>query len=203
MTLRRQIGIWRNIYIELATWNGAEASVDLSCACMFEREIGDGVLAGGMQHLDAALGGALTGLRRSEAFRGDHLETLLLDHLPSTVSPRALLVIGLGNPDTWTPRVSAMAASAAVRTAMQLRATSGAFAPSLLDAGFDGAAVSGAAQAMMQAVLDAIGAYAKVVESGLASAHRLRRWVFGVGTPHYERTAEQFHRVLSASAQMD
>lgn len=200
MPLQRKIGEWKDISIEMAAWDGVEASVDLSCACMFEREIGDAGWVGGMQHLDAALGGALSALRRSGVFRGHYLETWLLDRLPSAIPAQAVLVIGLGDPDRWAPKVSAMAAATAVRTAMQHRFTSCAFAPSLLDAGLDGSAISGVAQTMMEAVLEAIGAQAKVTESGLASAHRLRRWIFDVGASHFDSTIESFQQALSANA---
>ncbi|SHM15293.1 M17 family peptidase N-terminal domain-containing protein [Rhodanobacter sp. OK091] len=200
MNLQRKIGVWKDISIEMAAWDGAEAPVNLSCACMFEREIGNAGWAGGMRHLDAALGGALSALRRSGAFRGSYLETLLLDRLPPAIPAQVVLVIGLGDPDAWTPSVSAMAAATAVRMAMQHRFTSCAFAPSLLDAGFDGRAISGVAQTMMKAVLTVIGAQEKVTESGLASAHRLRRWIFDVGVSHFDQTTESFQQALSASA---
>lgn len=203
MNLQRKIGVWKDISIEMAAWDGAEASVDLSCACMFEREIGKAGWVGGMRHLDAVLGGALSALRRSGAFRGSYLETLLLDRLPFAIPAQAVLVIGLGDPDAWTPNVSAMAAATAVRMAMQHRFTSCAFAPSLLDAGFDGPAISGVAQTMMEAVLETLGAQAKVIESGLASTHRLRRWVFDVGVSHFDQTAESFQHALSASVRRD
>lgn len=199
MTLLRKIGIWNDVSIEIAAWDGVEALVDLSCTCMFAHEIGDGGMRGGLQHLDEALGGAISRLRRPDAFRGDYLETMLLDRLPAAFPAREVLLIGLGEPASWTPKVSAMAAATAVRIATQQHATSSAFAPSLLDAGFDGSTISGVAQAMIQSVLDAIGTQAKVVESGLASAYRLRRWIFDVGAAHFDQTAEQFQLVLASS----
>jgi hypothetical protein len=75
---------------------------DAAVPCrLHEREkVSDVVLpAGGLLHLDQALGGTLTSLRRSGHFRADAMETLLLDRPPATIHARSVLVIGLGDPE--------------------------------------------------------------------------------------------------------
>ncbi|WP_049621887.1 M17 family peptidase N-terminal domain-containing protein [Frateuria defendens] len=199
MTEQRVLGHWRGVAIEIALWDGAAAEVELSIACMFERELGDAGPMGGLRHLDQALDGALTALRREGSFRAAPLETLLISRPPAAVAAPAVAVIGLGDPTAWSPALTAQAAAAAVRLAVQQGATSAAFAPSLLDAGLDRAATGGVATAMLDAVIGAIDVQSRLVARGLASPFALRRWVFDVGAAGFAATAERFQASLVAT----
>lgn len=198
MPAQETIGKWRGTALKVAAWDGTRAEVDLSCACMFAQERGGAAPTGGLAHLDAALGGALTALRREGHFRGEPMELLLLDRPPSGIAARAVLVIGVGDPRTWMAARTAGAAAAAARTAMQRGAGSAAFAPSLLDSGLDSSATGDVAGLMLAAVIAAIDAQAQVAALGLASPPSLGRWVFDVGAAHFEATAERFRAAFAA-----
>ena len=106
---RNAVGTYRGVVIELVTVDATGADVDLSCACMFTHEINQQPLAGGLRNLDAALGGQLSQLRRDGGFTALPLETLLIDQPPATAQSPAILVIGMGAPEAWTPAASAAA----------------------------------------------------------------------------------------------
>jgi len=197
MFKEQTIGTWRGVTIETAVWDGAMAEVDLSFACMFTHELGPGP-AGGLLDLDEAVDGLLTRLRRERAFRGDPLETLLIDEPPSAIAAKAVMVIGMGDPAVWTASVTAKAAAAAIRNAVQRRAVSAAFAPSLLDAGLSSNATECVAYEMMDAVMDAIDAQVQIASFGLAPAPLLRRWVFDAGEAHFDRVTKQFEEAFSS-----
>lgn len=196
MTERHALGNRQGVSLEVAVMDGVTADVDLSFACMFTRELGDGP-HGGLLHLDNALSGALVRLRSEGVFRGEPMETLLISQPPAGIAARAVMVIGVGDPLVWSPEVTARAAATAIRAAVQLGVASAAFAPGMLDAGLAPAATYGVAPAMMKAVIDAIDAHARVAASGLAQASSLRRWVFDAGPASFQAAIEQFQAALA------
>ncbi|GLQ99345.1 M17 family peptidase N-terminal domain-containing protein [Dyella mobilis] len=197
MRKQQTIGTWQGVSIECVAWDGAMADVDLSFACMFTHEMSSG-LTGGLRHLDEALAGRLTRLRREGAFRGDLLETLLINQLPTTVAAKAVMLIGMGEPLVWTTTISARASAAAIRAATQRGVASAAFAPSLLDAGLSPKTTECAACSMMSAVMNAIDAQVHIASLGLAPEPTLRRWVFDVGEAHFDEVARQFEEAFAS-----
>ncbi|SDH02313.1 MULTISPECIES: M17 family peptidase N-terminal domain-containing protein [unclassified Duganella] len=93
---RLPVGIIDGVQFDVVAWGPAHADVDFSVACMFEHETGDAAIAGGLLALD----GHLTRLRTSGAFRAQEMETLLVKLPPPVMAPRAVLVIGMGDPAT-------------------------------------------------------------------------------------------------------
>ena len=112
---RSDIGQYRGVRLELVTVDATGAQVDLSCACMFTHEVDHQPMAGGLAHLDAALGGQLAQARRDGAFRAQPLETLLITPPAGAVQAPAILVIGMGHPEDWSPATSAAAVACALR----------------------------------------------------------------------------------------
>lgn len=199
MSLRREIGKWRGISFEAAAWDGARAEVELSCVCMFTHEVTPGGPVGGLLHLDTALSGALTGLRRDGYFAATAMETLLISRPPVGVAADAVLLVGLGDPAFWTVGASAQAAATAMRTALQLNAKSAAFAPSVLDGGLTMDVTGGMPAAMMNAVLAVLDTQHRLVELGMAPQPALERWGFDVGAERFENGALSFETALSAA----
>ena len=191
------IGSYRTVQLEVAVWDGVTAEVDLSVACLFEREP-DGVkLGGGARHLDEALGGALTRLRRQGRFRARVAQTLVVRPAPGRVSAPRILVVGLGNPSIWCPDISGRASAAATDWAIRTGAHSVAFAPSLLDAGI---AASGAAEAILTAVIRALDAAYASAAAGLGPRPLIERFVFDAGDAHAKQTAEILSSTLTIIA---
>jgi hypothetical protein len=82
----------KDVDCEIVSWAPSEADVDLSIACMFEREMPGAHLAGGLLQLDEALGGALTRLREEGYFRAQEMETFLVQTPPQLVRARRVLL---------------------------------------------------------------------------------------------------------------
>lgn len=205
ITQRQSFGTWRGISLEIAAWDAAHAEVDLSAACMFTHETAKTGFKGGLLHLDQALSGTLTALRRSGEFKADFMEPLLISKPPTTVKAKAVLLIGLGNPSSWTAEASAHAVATVVRAAVYRGDQSMAFAPSLLDSGLSPDQTGGVAFNMVRAVIEMIEMQMRIAERGLACAPVLQRIVFDVGSSRVDATTEffreSFERVaLSMSA---
>jgi hypothetical protein len=197
---RQLLFTMKGVGFETVTWAPSEADVDLSIACMFEREMPGSDLAGGLLQLNVALGGALTMFREAGYFRAEEMETLVVQTPPHSVRPRRILLIGLGNPLTLTSAIVERALRVAVREAIRLGATTVAFAPNLLDAGIRDAASLLVEVAMVRGVSSALLAEYRLSELNLASSPMIQRWFFDVGPTHFEAATASFTTAFESLA---
>jgi hypothetical protein len=120
------------------------------------------------------------------------METLLITLPPPGLAPRALLVIGLGNPEVLDGEVLRRAARVAMREAIRFGAVSMAFAPSVLDAGHTDNAALDMHHVMLDGMLSALRAEHMLAKVGLAHAPPLRRCSFDVGAPRLRSAGDGF-----------
>lgn len=120
------------------------AEADLQVACVFEYTEGDifnppalPANLNGMVHLDDALKGIITELRKNGKFTGHTLETLLITPPKGTLKAKQLLLIGLGDRNKFTPDLMISVGSTAMREALRLGVSNYSFASDIKDAGID------------------------------------------------------------------
>ena len=193
-------GTYRRVALDVAVWDAVGADVDLSCACMFTREIGRGP-TGGLEHLDGVLAGALLSLRRDGIFRGELMDSLML-RPGSKIRGRGLLMVGLGDPDAWTPAVMSRVTRYMVAEGNNRGIASAGIAPGLLDSGLAAKLAQDASEAMFEGVTAGVDASYRLAEIGLAPPPSLKSWTFGAGAAHAEEAAEYFRRRLSSKPMM-
>lgn len=132
---------------------GPSAAVaPLQVACVFEYTEGDifqppalPAALNGMVHLDEALKGQITELRKSGKFEGHYLETLLITPPKGAIKASKLLLIGLGNRHQFTADMMISVGTVAIREAARLGVSGFAFASDIKDAGVDAPTASVAA----------------------------------------------------------
>jgi hypothetical protein len=114
----------------------------LQVACVFEYVEGDiynppalPAELNGMAHLDKALNGLITEIRRSGKFSGHALETLLIIPPKGMISANRLLLIGLGDRNTFNSDLMREVGVVSMREALRLGVSQYAFAADLKDAG--------------------------------------------------------------------
>ncbi|WP_176461036.1 M17 family peptidase N-terminal domain-containing protein [Janthinobacterium sp. PC23-8] len=197
LPIRHPIGIAHCVSFDVAAWGPAMADVDLSVACMFEHEVGDAPIAGGLLALDQALDGQLTRLRASGAFRAQPMETVLITTPAPGMAPRAILLIGLGDPGELSSDVLRRATRVAMREAIRHGARTMAFAPSVLDAGHTDNAALNMPEVMLDGMLGALAADLLLAETGLASEPLLQHCTFDVGAPRIESAALAFQAAFA------
>ncbi|WP_068082918.1 M17 family peptidase N-terminal domain-containing protein [Novosphingobium rosa] len=198
MTQVQTLGTYRNVAVDVAGWDSTAATVDLSCACMFSHEAHGATLGGGLAHLDDALGGTLTAMRKDGLFRAERGESLFLSAPPASVAAKALLVIGLGAPEDWSPAVMESAVRQAVGAAFFRPVRSIALAASMLDGGLTPAETAGASSAMLRGLTTALDAAAHLRAMNFVEPLTLTRWVFDVGIARFDAAAAQFRAELAA-----
>ena len=189
---RLPIGSAEGVTFDVVAWGPAQADVDFSVACMFEREFAGAAMTGGLLALDAALGGALSRLRAAGAFRAQPMETLLITRPPDGVAARAVLVIGLGDPVLLDGETLRRATRVAMREAIRFGAHSMAFAPSVLDAGHTDNGALDMQTVMLDGMLGALRAEHLLAEAGLAAVPKLVSCTFDVGAPRAQAAANAF-----------
>lgn len=120
------------------------ATTDLQIACVFEYTDGDIINPpalpkelNGMVHLDDALKGAITDVRKTGKFKGHALETLLIAPPKGSLSSKKLLLIGLGNRNYFDAELMKEVGSVAMREALKLKVKTVSFASDIKDAGID------------------------------------------------------------------
>ena len=121
----------------------SSAAADLQIACVFEYTEGDiftsppalPAALNGLVHLDEALKGQLTDIRKSGKFDGRYLSTFYLDLPPGTIAGKKLLLIGLGDRAKFDESIMVGVGQVAVREALKLGAGNFALATDIKDAG--------------------------------------------------------------------
>ncbi|RFS27020.1 peptidase M17 [Chitinophaga silvatica] len=137
-------GVIDGLSIEGLVEGPATATVPLQIACVFEYTEGDifnppalPAAINGMVHLDKALNGQITELRKSGKFAGHFLETLLIEPPKGAIKARQLLLIGLGDRNKFNADLMISVGRVAFREAARLSVKSFAIASDLKDAGID------------------------------------------------------------------
>jgi hypothetical protein len=189
---RLPIGSADGVAFDVVAWGPAHADVDFSVACMFEHEVDGAAIAGGLLELDEALGKQLTRLRTDGFFGGQPMETLLITQPPAGVTPRAVLVVGLGDPATLDGERLRQATRVAMREAIRHGARSMAFAPSVLDAGHTNNAGLNMQEVMLDGMLSALRTELALAAAGLTARPALQQCTFDVGAPRLAGAAQSF-----------
>lgn len=131
--------------IEVAVQSPSAQKTPLQVICLFEYVEGDITTSppalpkelNGLVHVDEALKGLITTLRKTNRFQGKLLETLLIIPPPNTIAAEKLLLIGLGNRKDFKADIMELVGKTGMREALRLNVTSYSHASDLKDAGID------------------------------------------------------------------
>jgi hypothetical protein len=134
-----------NLTVEALVQSPSAHETPLQIVCIFEYTEGDITTAppalpkelNGLLHVDEALHGLITDLRKSGQFGGHFLETLLITPPKNTISAKKLLLIGLGDRKEFKPEMMELVGLTGMREALRLGVTSYTHASDLKDAGID------------------------------------------------------------------
>jgi Cytosol aminopeptidase family, N-terminal domain len=136
-------GVVNGVSIEGMVQGPATEVAPLQIACVFEYTEGDIFISppalpaelNGMVHLDKALNGLITEIRRSGKFSGHALESILIIPPKGTISASRLLLIGLGDRNDFNPDLMKEVGAVSMREALRLGVSHYAFASDVKDAG--------------------------------------------------------------------
>ncbi|MBJ9985603.1 peptidase M17 [Acinetobacter sp. S40] len=187
---RKTIGTYKKLKIEIVTWDGVTAEVDLSCGCLFHHEINGMTMQGGLADLDHALDGKIHTIRDKNLFDATRFDHLLLNQSQTSIYAPQVLLIGMGDPEEWTLEHTAKAVQIAYKVGNSLGVSRVAFAPSLLDTGLKPEGDLGGH--LLQAVIQAHHAYIQMEQLGLVKKATIQNWIFDAGDHQFDEKAEHY-----------
>lgn len=137
------VGSVDGVSIEAIVQSPSAQSTPLQIVCVFEYTEGDIFNSppalpkelNGLLHVDEALRGLITDLRKTGKFEGRALETLLITPPADTVPAKKILMIGLGNRNDFKPENMRMIGVIGMREALRLGVVNYSHASDLKDAG--------------------------------------------------------------------
>lgn len=159
-----KLGNIKGLEIEAVVQGPSGQDTPLQIICLFEYTEGDifnsppalPKALNGMVHVDEALKGLITDLRKSNRFEGKLLETLLITPPSDSIAPKKLLLIGLGNRKDFKADIMRLVGVVGMREALRLGVNSYSHASDIKDAGIDsptgevaGNVIKGAAEAFL------------------------------------------------------
>jgi len=177
----------------------------LQVACVFEYTDGDifksppalPADANGMRHLDTALHGLITDIRKSGRFTGHALETLLLTPPAGAIRAKQLLLIGLGDRRAFAPDLMIAVGRVALREALRLGVTHYAFASDLKDAGIDSPAALVAGN-VVKGSIDAYRAQTYLKSKGMANVTPLTKITLLAGPAFFAEAGDGIRKAIAS-----
>ncbi|HTB56457.1 MAG TPA: M17 family peptidase N-terminal domain-containing protein [Polyangia bacterium] len=177
----------------------------LQVACVFEYVEGDifksppalPAAANGMVHLDQALHGLVTDLRKSGKFAGHALETLLITPPKGTIPAKRLLLIGLGDRKAFTPALMRQVGTVGMREALRLGVTSYSHASDLKDGGID-SPTAAVADGVLTGSFDALRAQRYLSDKGASPAPSVHTLTLLTGPAFFTDTTAAARQLLSS-----
>jgi hypothetical protein len=174
-------------------------------ACVFEYTDGDiftsppalPAASNGMVHLDKALNGIITDIRKSGKFAGHAFETLLITPPPGTIPARKILLIGLGDRTKFTPELMLTIAGVAMREALRLGVSRFAFASDLKDGGIDSPTAL-VAEYEVKGAFDAYRAQVYLKSKKMADKIALTKITLLTGQAYFTTAGEGIKKAIAA-----
>lgn len=174
----------------------AETSTDLQIICLFE-SAPQNTLHGSLVEANDKLKGLLANIRKPELFRGELGETLLIEPPAGSLSAKKLLIIGLGDSETFTPKRMELVGSIAYRESSRLGVLDPYFAPTVLDGGVTKYGTGEVAENFVLGFRRAARTEVALHNAGASSRHFVQRLTYLAGAAHSPDTQQGIDRSIS------
>jgi hypothetical protein len=134
-------------------------------------------------------------------FIGELGETILLDPPRKEIAAKQLLVIGLGDEKALSLETLKIVGRVAATEAIQLKAKSVSFAPTLRDQGNTTIGVGEGDEAVVENVLLSYDTNRRLQKEQWASPATIDTWTFDAGTKFYEEAVQKVARGVESASQ--
>jgi hypothetical protein len=174
----------------------AETDAELQIICLFE-SAPENTLRGSLIEINEKLKGLLDKIRKSELFRGELGETILLVPPVGSLAARRLLIIGLGDSQNFTPQRMEFVGSVVYRESNRLGVTHPFFAPTILDGGVTNFNTGQVAESFYAGFLRAARTEKILKEAGASRGQVLQDLTFLAGPTHAADTQQALQQVVA------
>ncbi len=176
----------------------AETKTDLQVICLF-RSSPSNPLHGSLTEMNEKLKGLLDRIRKPERFGGELGETLLLAPPAGSLGARKLLLIGLGDSQTFSPARMQLVGEILYREASRLDVVHPYFAPTVLDGGVTKFTTGEVAQQVITGFLNAVRAEKVLRDASASAGPPVTALTYLAGPKHAKDTGEGITRAIIAA----
>lgn len=201
------VGKANGVAVEVKVMGPSGQETPLQIACVFEYTEGDitnppalPANLNGMLHLDEALHGIITELRKSGKFTGHAFETILITPPPGTVKAKQVLLIGLGDRNKFNADVMYTIGAIGMREALRLGVTSYSHASDIKDAGID-SNTKEVAENVVKGALDAYNTQIHLKEKKMSAFKPVVKMTLLSGPAFFAPSSEAIKEALAAYQQ--
>jgi Cytosol aminopeptidase family, N-terminal domain len=181
--------------VDVLVESPAVTHTDLQAICLFQSDPGN-TFHGSLMDIDQKLGGLLSQIHKSNLFSGALGETLLIAPKPGTIPARRLLLIGLGDLESFSPEREQQVGFILFEEAERLGVTHPYFAPTVLDGGKSGTDTGDVAQQFLSGFLRAKAIQDLLKNAGVAAGTSPGRLTFLAGPTHAANTRDGLARAF-------
>jgi hypothetical protein len=187
------------IPIQILAQSPAEARADLQVICLF-RSSPVNTLHGSLAEANEKLKGLLERIRRPELFDGELGETLLIAPPQDTLGAKKLLIIGLGDSQTFSPQRMQLVGEILYTEASRIGVAHPFFAPTILDGGVAKFTTGEFAEQVIRGFLRAAATH-KILQDAKASASPgVTALTYLAGAQNVNSTREGIEKAISAAS---
>jgi hypothetical protein len=183
--------------IRILVQSPADTVTDLQVICLFQSSPSN-TLHGSLAEINKKLNGLLDQVRKPALFRGESGETILITPSAGSLNARKLLVIGLGDSQTFTPQRMELVGSIVYREANRLGVSHPFFAPTLLDGGVTKFGTGQVSEQVVAGFLRAARTERTLSGAGASQGLVVRGLTFLAGSAHAADTRQGIEKAITA-----
>lgn len=174
----------------------ADTDTALQVICLFRSDASN-MLHGSLLETNKKLKGLLDQIRKPALFRGELGETLLLQPPTGSLQARQLLLIGLGDSQTFTPERMELVGAIVYHEANRLGVAHPFFAPTILDGGVTRYGTGEVAGQVISGFLRALRTEKTLSDAGAAHSPVIQDLTFLAGFAHAADTQHGIEEALA------
>ncbi|WNG15293.1 M17 family peptidase N-terminal domain-containing protein [Cystobacter fuscus] len=174
---------------------------DLQIICVLKHEPAGDQYIEAMQDFNDKQGGLLSSLRERGEFVGELGETFLYTPPPRSITPKRVLLIGVGDAKGVSLDRLRLVGRIALREAVRLGAKHVSFAPTLRDQGSTVIDVGEGDAAVVEQMLLAYDTEKRLQRQGLAPKFSLSSWVIEAGPKYFEGVTTHVGQAIKAASE--
>ncbi len=175
-------------------------TTDLQIVCVFKHKPGGDTLVDAMTDFNAQLGDLLEAVRDRGEFVGELGETFLFLPPAGTITPKQVMLIGLGDEKSLSLDTLKVVGRVALREAVRLKAAHVSFAPTIRDQGNQTVDVGAGDQVVAENVISAYDTEKRLQAQGLATPFSIAEWTIEAGPAFFASAATHVSQGIEAAS---
>jgi len=187
------------IPIQILVQSPAETKTDLQMICLF-RSSPVNTLHGSLTEMNEKLKGLLDRVRKPDLFRGELGETLLLAVPAGSLGAKKLLIIGLGDSQTFSPQRMQLAGEILYTEASRLGVAHPFFAPTILDGGVSKFTTGEVAEQVIAGFLRALATDKTLREANASASQPVTALTYLAGAKNAANTRDGIEKAIAAAS---